>query len=393
MRTGSRTVRPGSRTQATAPADAGAALLPRRSARASVRSLLALALHGRDAARTVSAGVRAHGGGRVAALRRLHRLRARGYTYDEALRDGMLDPAMPVSEMLGHAPRHLALIAQRRVNPGTFEDLTTEKAIFYRYCAAAGLPIPRTVAIVHRDTAGWGEGDRILADATDFAALVDEVRADLVVKPSDGGKGVHVRVLAYRDGLLSDGTGSRSAAALWHELRSHPEHPCFVVQERLRNHPDLLRIVPSDALNTIRLVVFQPRSGPPEVSQSVIRLGLGGAATDNFGDGTSGNGYCEVDPETGRLGPLRTAGPGGVGFVESPVLPGGGPRIEGVTLPMWREALALAYRAMPLFLPNRSIGWDVALTDRGPVIVEANREWTPFPQPDLLARLERIATA
>jgi hypothetical protein len=367
-------------------------LFPRRSALAAVKSVVALAAHAGEVRRTVSAAVRAHGGSRPAALWRLHRLRRRGFTYDEALRDGMLDPAIPSSALPGYASRHVALIAQRRVNPGTLEDLTTEKAIFYRYCAAIGLPTPRTVAIVHRDTAGWAEGDRILTDGSDFAALIHEVGADLVVKPSDGGKGVFVRVLRYEDGVLYEGDEPRPPLALWDELRSHPAHPCFIVQERLRNHPDLSRIVPSQALNTIRLVVFQPLSGPPEVSQAVIRLGLGGAVIDNFGDGSDGNGYCEIDPETGRLGPLRMAGPDGIGFVESADIPGTGARIEGVRLPMWDEAKALAFSAMPYFLPNRTIGWDVAITDDGPVIVEANREWTPFPNPNLLASIARIAT-
>ena len=384
--------RAGAPTPAARPAGDPAVLLPPRSPLAVARSLAALALHAPEAARTASAGVRAHGGSRVAALRRLHELRRRGYTYDEALRDGMLDPALSAAAVRGYAPRHLALIAQRRVNPSTFEDLTTEKAIFYRYCAAVGLPIPRLLALVHRDTAGWAEGDRILTDGSDFAALVDRIRGDLVIKPSDGGKGVFVRVLRYADGRLHDGDGPHTPLTVWSEMRANTDHSCFVVQERLRNHPDLLRIVPSEALNTIRLAVFQPQSGPPEVSQAVIRLGIGGGMTDNFGDGTDGNGYCEIDPETGRLGPLRMAGPHGVGFVESPVLPRTGARIEGVALPMWREACELAYSAMPHFLPNRSIGWDIAITDSGPVIVEANREWTPFPQPDLLATLARIAT-
>ena len=95
----------------------------------------------------------------------------------------------------------------------------------------------------------------------------------------------------------------------------------------------------------------------------------------------------------GRLGPLRTPGPGAVSLVDHPTLPGWGTRIEGIELPMWDEALELAHAAMPHFLPNRSIGWDVAITDRGPVIVEANREWTPFPQPTLLAALARTARA
>jgi hypothetical protein len=241
-------------------------------------------------------------------------------------------------------------------------------------------------------TAGWGAGDRILSDADDFAALIAANPVDLVVKPSDGGKGVAVRVFRNVGGRLVDAEGAYSPQALWHELRAHPDHRCFVVQERLRNHEDMLRIAPpAEALHTIRLATFVSRSGALEVSQSVIRLGLGGHATDNFGDGSSGNGYCEIDPATGRLGPLRRARPDGCGFVETPDIPGAGIRVEGVGLPQWEAARDLAYSAAPHFLPNRSIGWDIAITERGPVIVEANREWTPFPRHDLAHTLAGIA--
>jgi hypothetical protein len=280
------------------------------------------------------------------------------------------------------------------VNPDTFEALTTEKAIFYRYCAALGLPIPRLLAIVHDTTAGWGEGDRVLADAGDFAALLAENPIDVVVKPSDGGKGVAVRVFRNDGGRLVDAGGVYSPQGLWHELRAHPDHRCFVVQERLWNHGDLSLVAPlAEALHTIRLATFVSRAGEIEVSQAVIRLGLGGHATDNFGDGSNGNGYCEIDPATGRLGPLRRARPDGCGFVETPDIPATGARVEGVELPRWQDARRLAFEATRHFLPLRSIGWDIAITDRGPVIVEANREWTPFPQPDLARTLARIASA
>jgi hypothetical protein len=378
--------------QGAAP-DPEALFFPPQSPRARARALAASVVHARELARWSAAGVRAHGGSRLAAIRRLRLLRRRGFLYEEAVRRGMLDPAIGRSELLGYGSRHVALITQRAVNPATFEDLTTQKAIFYRYCAALGLPTPRLLAIIDDTTAGWGAGDRVLADADDFAALVAENPVDIVVKPSDGGKGVAVRVFRNEGGRLVDAAGAYSPQGLWHELRAHPDHRCFVVQERVRNHDDLLQIAPpAEALHTLRVVTFVSRSGALEVSQVSIRLGLGGHATDNFGDGSSGNGYCEIDPATGRLGPLRRARPDGCGFIDTPDIPSTGVRVEGRELPQWEAVRELAYAATRHFLPLRSIGWDIAITDRGPLIVEANREWTPIPQPGLMRTFARIAT-
>jgi len=132
---------------------------------------------------------------------------------------------------------------------------------------------------------------------------------------------------------------------------------------------------------------------PIPSSSAVIRLGIGGGVTDNFGDGADGNGYAEVRAKDGRMGPLRMARPDGCGFVELQAVPGTGAPIEGLCVPFWQQARELAFRASRHFLPSRSIGWDIAITDRGPVLVEANRCWAPFPQPDLARTLERIGRA
>lgn len=361
-----------------------------------IRSAAALVAHAPELARWSGVAVRAFGGSRLAAVRRLRALRRRGYLFDDAVHRGLLDPAIGDDDLAGYASRHVALKAQREANPDSFQDLTTQKAIFYRYCAAVGLPTPPLIAILHRGTAGWGAGDRVLDDAGDFARLLDDHPVDLVAKPSDGGKGVGVRVLGRDGALLTDAAGRAapmSVQDLWRVLRDDPEHRCFVIQERMRNRADITALSPGPALNTIRLVTLVTRAGHREVVQCSIRLGLGGGVIDNFGDGSAGNGYAVIDPDTGRMGPLLVARPDGAGFLSSPTLPASGIRVEGMELPGWGEAVDLAFSATAHFLPLRSVGWDIALTERGAMIVEANREWTPITQADLLWRLARVARA
>ena len=45
-----------------------------------------------------------------------------------------------------------------------------------------------------------------------------------------------------------------------------------------------------------------------------------------------------------------------------------------VTVPFWDEVRDITARAAPA-LPLGSLGWDVALTPEGPVLIEANYSW------------------
>ena len=77
-----------------------------------------------------------------------------------------------------------------------------------------------------------------------------------------------------------------------------------------------------------------------------------------------------VDVSSGRLGPAISLKATADWLVEHPVT---GAVIAGRILPCWREAAALACAAHSAFLPNSLIGWDVALLDEGPCLIEGNK--------------------
>jgi hypothetical protein len=59
------------------------------------------------------------------------------------------------------------------------------------------------------------------------------------------------------------------------------------------------------------------------------------------------------------------------------VIPGTGRRFTGFQLPHWAEVRQLALRAAAAFPWTRTIGWDIAISDRGPVLLEGNDRWDP----------------
>jgi hypothetical protein len=140
-------------------------------------------------------------------------------------------------------------------------------------------------------------------------------------------------------------------------------------------------------------VTLVDRAGAVDVLYGVLRIAVAGGATDNFLAGESGNGLANVSIADGTLEWVRMARPGGLGFVRAHELPGSGIRVAGLQLPDWEETLALVRRAALALLPARALGWDVALTPGGPVIVEANMFWWPRSGPEQAALAERMRQA
>jgi len=344
-----------------------------------VRAAAAIA-QARELARVSAEASRRYGVGRLAAARRARRLRvAGGFEYDETLAAGLLDPAMEEADALRHVSEHDTTRLVDRLNAAALAAVTAEKAIFYPHFAALGLPVPELYGLVGR-AGGWSaaSGRPLGAEGT-AAFLADGPPDEFVVKPSAGHHGLGVRVLRREGPELVDVEGRRlDAASLAAELLADPEFDLFVVQERLRNHDRVLRLCPGETLQTLRLTSFVSDEGTAQVLHAGLKLAFGGRNVDNFRGGETGNVLAEVDVGTGAL--ERPLGPAPKG-------------LEGAVLPDWEAACELARRGSLLLLPQRTMGWDLALTPSGPVIVEANRGYDPFPTPRFGAVVRAIERA
>jgi hypothetical protein len=322
----------------------------------------------RDLARVTGESSRRHGAGRLWAARRARMLRGRGFEYDEAVLFGLMDPAVPADLARRFVSEYETTRLIDALNAEALSAVTAEKVIFYRHFSALGVAVPELYGAVGR-AGGWSAvTGRPLADPASSAAfLAAEVPEEFVMKPSGGHHGLGVRVLRRDGHLFSDLEGRRwDAAGLVAEILADPDFDLHVVQERLRNHPDLQVIFASETLQTTRMTTFASDDGTVEVVHGSFKVGAGGGNVDNFRSGATGNVLVEIDLGTGALGrPFGDSGRGGV--------------VEGAVLPDWAAACELARESARHLLPQRSMGLDVALTTRGPVLVEANRGYDPFP--------------
>lgn len=249
-------------------------------------------------------------------------------------------------EQLDHYIRRFEDAAlNKRINPLGWSAgcALADKARFAARCRAAGLPHAETIAVLTR------AGIKIDADPAERI---------LVAKPTQGEGGGGLRRL----GPCADAEALRVAVA----ALPPPGADGWLIQPLITGHGDLADIA-LDALPTVRIVTMLDESGASEVVSATFRCASDPAAqVDNM---KAGGLIAPVDLDSGALG-VACQGYGGGDHVVHPVT---GAAIAGRTLPHWTEAAALTRRAHgAAFGEYGLIGWDIALTQPGPVLIEGN---------------------
>jgi len=321
------------------------------------------------------------------AAMRLHR--DHGWTLAESLQAGLLDPHAPQGPAIPVAPRRLTE-AQEALNATSVQAVGEHKTLFRMLTAAAGIPTPITFATFMRGTMGWSWHTGSPVPPQGWAAALEALPPQFILKPAEGAYGDGVRLLRRTGtGWESVGEGPITTERVVQEMREHPEYGDWIAQERLRNHPDLAPLG-GEGLHTLRVVTVTRADGTPELVWAGFRIAVGDAVIDNYRGGALGNLNCEVDLATGAITQAFGGHTDRPGMRPVDLHPVTGVPLGGLRLPLWEDAVQVALDAAPLFLPLRTLGFDVGLTPDGPKVVEMNMWWdVPYnvDARDLIARL------
>jgi len=235
------------------------------------------------------------------------------------------------------------------INPHNWraDCVLADKVAFAGRCAEHGIPHPTLLATIEHGRPKVRELPH---------------SPDIVLKPAAGEGGSGVRIVEVPDGDRED--YDRFAAFLARQSRGL--RGIWLAQPRMTNDPAMADIA-LNALATVRLSTMLDEHGEPEVVTTVLRFP---SRVDSLVDNIKAGGLmAPIDPQTGTLGPAcQGRGPGEYG--QHPV---SGADIAGRVLPHWSTAVTLARRAhRESFCEYTLVGWDVALTADGPIILEGN---------------------
>ncbi len=137
----------------------------------------------------------------------------------------------------------------------------------------------------------------------------------------------------------------------------------FVVQ-----HPALMKLSPA-GLNTIRIVTQINEAGQVDIIAARLRITIN-AEVDNL---AAGNIAAPLDIDTGIA-----QGPGVYSDItknDEPIHPVTKVSVTGFQVPFWKETIAMIKEAASINKHNRSVGWDIAITENGPELIEGNHDW------------------
>jgi len=204
---------------------------------------------------------------------------------------------------------------------------------------------------------------------------------DLFVKPREGkgakGTGFYRKVSA--DQYLSEDGTFLSFAELSSEIAELSADRPLLVQPRLRNHPDLQDLA-KNSLLIIRVITCLSDQRQPVITHGMLRVLCKLEKTWPLNIELA----APIDLATGAMGAM-TADKGKMALRWFDTHPVTGARVTGRTVPCWEEIKAVALRAHAACHDRFVIGWDIACTPDGPVIVEGNS----FPDVEFPQRVYR----
>ena len=237
--------------------------------------------------------------------------------------------------------------------------------IFGELIELNGIKTTKTLAYNEGSTIYLNNVPISIKDFSQLVGLLNDLisrtpHQSVFVKPIDGIGGYH----AFKfDGYQN--LDSNKLSTLFGLLKDNK----FIFQETIIQHKKINEIY-DNSINTLRIhTYFDKDNNQVEVISGLMRFGFGGSIVDN---GSSGGFFITIDIESWTLkGFGRTYLENGGRIFD--YHPDSNIKLDKFDIPYGEEIPELVIKAANLF-ETQLIGWDVAITEDGPLLIEGNED-------------------
>lgn len=176
----------------------------------------------------------------------------------------------------------------------------------------------------------------------------------VIIKPMGGKEGIGIRKFVY------NGESDNQLRRFFDDLVQED----VVVEELIKQHQDMN--LGNVSVNTVRmLTICRPSDGQAQVLKAILRAGVGDSLVDNT---ALGGYFYEVDVATGVVTSKGFNRDGNL-TVEHP---GTDKVMLGFKVPLWEQVIEICLKAARQMPYMAIVGWDVAVTTDGVLLVEGN---------------------
>ena len=245
-----------------------------------------------------------------------------------------------------------AFIAQRNKNNYRSIDenqitCLRDKFVFYTYMKAKGLPVADIIAIYRNHSLFDIDWNEIPIDS------VADLN-DYFVKDMFGKNGSNVYHITDYDDLLARFDFNTTGT--------------YIFQRRIVQSKEMDKVY-CDSLNTLRIVTVN-NNGKTDIFAATLKCGTQKSdAKDNWSLGSLAVGIND-DGTLKQFGFYKSE------FgTKAAIHPDSGLEFSSFRIPDYSKVKEVVIRAHKYLYNIHSIGWDVAITDAGPIIIEGNDNW------------------
>lgn len=246
------------------------------------------------------------------------------------------------------------------INDNKSDEHIENKYLYSKKMRAKGFPVVHDVAIVEQGHIRNEEGVETKLPNFDF-----------IIKPSHGieGRGIQ-RFERLEDGNFRCSNGKiYDVNSLHNYVKDLSKIESFLVEPRLVNHSDIADLT-NTSFGTCRIVSGRHPDGTVDIILAVFKMATGTGVADNF---SSGGIASPVNITTGTLGKAVAKRTLSEHFSHHP---DSGAPIENRKLPFWQETIDIVKSAHTHTEGDFiTLGWDVGVTQDGPIILETQVTW------------------
>jgi hypothetical protein len=234
-----------------------------------------------------------------------------------------------------------------------------DKFTFGAFCKGIDIATPETIAVILHGRLQMLEIKEVMP-----IERIVEFELDSFFKILNGGQGQGVFHLQVKDKVLYKDGNIISIE----ELKQILGKDRWLIQEKIAQQHELLNNLYNNSINTVRLMTVNAGSSI-KILGALLRMGTKGKRIDNW---SAGGVIVPIDKDGsltkwGFFKPLYGT--------KVDRHPDSGVIFEGYEIPYFAEAIKQATYFHSLLFGIHSVGWDIAITEKGPVFIEGNDNW------------------